>query len=96
MGTTFKITDGNKVIKTIVIDSADIDLGTLNNVIYTFMIDNNRYNFKDTYLFVKQNGTIVQTIVDMAALNEVKDLFTDETYTRLAINANYDTIKRLQ
>lgn len=96
METTLKIMDGNKVIKTIVIQRADINLGTLNNGVYTFMIDNDRYNFKDTYLFVKQNGTIVQTIVDMAALNEVKDLFMDETYTKLATNANYDTIKRLQ
>ena len=96
MGATINIMDGNRIVKTVVVNGTELDLGTLNNGVYTFMINHNGWRFAEDYLFVKQDGIITQTAVNRIILTEVQQLFSDNTYTKLAANTTYEMISRLQ
>ncbi|WP_025022797.1 toxin Cry1Ac domain D-VI-related protein, partial [Ligilactobacillus hayakitensis] len=96
-GTTLSIMDGDKVVKTVPVNGATVDLGELPNGVYTFKSSDPSVSFEDKYLYVKEDKTVDETVKkDADILEAVKSLFTDDTYTKLKDTVTLDQINEAQ
>lgn len=89
--------DGKKVIKKVRITKSNLSLGNLPMGMYTLVISgNDGWTFTDPYLKVTSDGTVNLNAINNYVLSDVKNIFQDDTFTKVKDGTTHQQIEDLK